>query len=384
MNTNPLLTAALLVPLVSCVASTPSSASSSSQQPVGALRTSQAPAAGAAQATPATAPLATPPSTSMFYDSLSPYGDWVEAAPYGWVWTPRDVAPGWRPYTDGAWNYCDDYGWVWVGAEPWAWAPYHYGRWYMDAQLGWAWAPGTEWGPAWVEWRRGPEYVGWAPLSPACGWGVGVGLRRGDVELGVDAWAFTSYADFGARSLREHLILAARNPTLIARSERIEDAYLREGHAFDRGLAPEWVEKHGGHGFARVALSDASRPGPVQRTDATHLAMYRARLQPAAADVRPLAEAARRGEHALSESEYAEFRSRETQRYEQFHQDELKRLQDLHAKELGQAQGEAAVRDLRAQHAAEIARLQAQHARELEILHSRQARQVQHIRRRAG
>ena len=26
--------------------------------------------------------------------------------------------------------------------------------------------PGDEWGPAWVDWRRGDDYVGWAPLPP--------------------------------------------------------------------------------------------------------------------------------------------------------------------------------------------------------------------------
>jgi hypothetical protein len=31
---------------------------------------------------------------------------------------------------------------------------------------GWGWVPGTMWGPAWVSWRSGGGYAGWAPLPP--------------------------------------------------------------------------------------------------------------------------------------------------------------------------------------------------------------------------
>jgi hypothetical protein len=48
---------------------------------------------------------------------------------------------------------------------------YHYGRWAFDPEYGWFWIPGDEWGPAWVDWRQGDDYVGWAPLPPD-GFGV--------------------------------------------------------------------------------------------------------------------------------------------------------------------------------------------------------------------
>jgi Family of unknown function (DUF6600) len=43
---------------------------------------------------------------------------------------------------------------------------YHYGRWVYDDELHWCWIPGEEWGPAWVQWRRGGDVVGWAALPP--------------------------------------------------------------------------------------------------------------------------------------------------------------------------------------------------------------------------
>ena len=48
----------------------------------------------------------------------------------------------------------------------WGWVVYHYGRWAFEPGIGWFWVPGEEWAPAWVNWRYGDEYVGWAPLPP--------------------------------------------------------------------------------------------------------------------------------------------------------------------------------------------------------------------------
>ena len=102
-------------------------------------------------------------SISFFYDSMAPYGNWVDYSPYGWCWAPAHVSYGWRPYSDGYWAYTD-YGWTWVSYEPWGWAAYHYGRWVDDPYYGWLWVPGTTWGPAWVAWRESDDWCGWAPL----------------------------------------------------------------------------------------------------------------------------------------------------------------------------------------------------------------------------
>jgi len=107
---------------------------------------------------------------SDFYEPLAPFGYWVQVPRYGWCWYPAYVDQGWRPYTNGHWLWSDD-GWYWASEEPWAWATYHYGRWTWDPYYGWLWVPGTEWAPAWVGWRDGDGYVGWAPLPPGCDFG---------------------------------------------------------------------------------------------------------------------------------------------------------------------------------------------------------------------
>jgi uncharacterized membrane protein YgcG len=111
---------------------------------------------------------------------LDDNGTWNEEPDYGNVWYPSQVAPGWAPYSYGAWNYVGPWGWTWVGYEPWGFAPYHYGRWAFIGSR-WGWCPGPVYarpfyGPAFVGWLGGPRFgvgfgfgagfgVGWFPLG---------------------------------------------------------------------------------------------------------------------------------------------------------------------------------------------------------------------------
>ncbi|HWC58084.1 MAG TPA: DUF6600 domain-containing protein [Verrucomicrobiae bacterium] len=149
-------------------------------------------------------------SYSYFYDSLAPYGNWVDIAGYGPCWQPTVVVvnPGWTPYSDrGHWAYTDC-GWCWVSDYSWGWAPFHYGRWFRNSHYGWCWAPDTVWGPAWVSWRYSDAYCGWAPLPPsACyrpgfgftyyGRSVGFGFTFG---LGASRFTFVSINHFHDRN----------------------------------------------------------------------------------------------------------------------------------------------------------------------------------------
>ena len=121
-------------------------------------------------------------SFQTFYDSLASQGSWVQTDDYGYVWQPSVDDPQWAPYTNGHWVYSDD-GWTWVSDEPWGWATYHYGRWVDIDGTGWCWVPGYTWAPAWVSWRYGGGYCGWAPLPPDSL--VGVDYSNGDTDYGV-------------------------------------------------------------------------------------------------------------------------------------------------------------------------------------------------------
>jgi uncharacterized protein DUF6600 len=128
-------------------------------------------AAAAAPAALAPPPRADAPHASAELEAaLAAHGEWLTSRAHGRAWRPRGVPAGWRPYLHGEWTWSAD-GWLWTTDEPWGEATYHYGRWAWDAELGWCWVPGGTWAPAWVAWRYGGGFAGWAPLFP-----------------GVDAW----------------------------------------------------------------------------------------------------------------------------------------------------------------------------------------------------
>jgi len=94
-------------------------------------------------------------SVTDFYDTLSPYGTWIDIEGYGRCWQPTIVVsePAWQPYCDrGHWVY-SDCGWYWASDYSWG-LTFHYGRWFRHSRWGWCWVPDTTWGPSWVSWRN--------------------------------------------------------------------------------------------------------------------------------------------------------------------------------------------------------------------------------------
>jgi hypothetical protein len=123
-------------------------------------------------------------SYNDFYENLAPYGQWIDDPQYGYVWSPNEDG-SFRPYyTNGHW-VMTDYGNTWVSDYPWGWACFHYGRWTYDPYYGWLWIPGSNWGPAWVSWRYGDGYYGWAPLGPGYEFST-----YGDYACPNDWWVF--------------------------------------------------------------------------------------------------------------------------------------------------------------------------------------------------
>jgi hypothetical protein len=145
-------------------------------------------------------------TVNYFYDTLTPYGRWVDVAGYGRCWRPTVVvsSPGWQPYCDdGHWVYTDC-GWYWISGYSWGWATFHYGRWFQIPRYGWCWWPETTWAPSWVCWRYDRDYCGWAPLPPHAIYQPGVGFlydgRRVSAGfnfgLGVGVFTFVATRDF--------------------------------------------------------------------------------------------------------------------------------------------------------------------------------------------
>ncbi len=152
---------------------------------------------------------APPETVNYFYDSLAPYGTWIDIDGYGRCWRPTVVATysGWQPYrNNGRWVWTDA-GWYWYSDYSWGWAPFHYGRWFSHPRWGWCWVPGSVWGPSWVSWRYSDDYCGWAPLPPAAYYSPSIGFTYYgrscgsgfSFGLGWNSFTFVSYHNFHSR-----------------------------------------------------------------------------------------------------------------------------------------------------------------------------------------
>lgn len=179
-----------------------------------------------------------------FREPLEPFGDWIESADYGAVWSPNssDIDDGWAPYTNGSWGH-SDYGWSWVSSEPFGWACYHYGRWIRLGGRGWCWVPGPDWAPAWVSWRTCDSHIAWAPLPPSARWNHGLGIGSwvdAYCGIGPSSYCFVERANFGAPDCRRVLVDRKNNVDLIRRSKNVtrlssSDRFVHNhGPDFDR------------------------------------------------------------------------------------------------------------------------------------------------------
>jgi hypothetical protein len=211
----------------------------------------------------------------VFYDDLSPYGEWVDNPDYGYVWVP-DVAPGFTPYgTNGYWVFTDA-GWTWVSNYAWGWAPFHYGRWYYDPVYGPVWVPGDEWGPGWVTWRRSEGYYGWAPIEP--GISISVAYSSG-YQVPNDRWRFVRDRDFGRTNINNYYVKPSGNTTIINNSVIINNVHIdnRSKNSYNAGPARNEVQTRSGRRIAPVVLKEGTRPGQNMRNG--QLQIYRPQVQ---------------------------------------------------------------------------------------------------------
>jgi hypothetical protein len=200
-------------------------------------------------------------SFQAFYSSLSPYGEWITVGDYGMCWRPVGMPIGWRPYVDGHWIWTE-YGWTWVSDYEWGWAPFHYGRWAFDAEYGWVWMPGYVWAPAWVEWRWGEGYVGWAPMPPGFHYRVDVvvGPDYNDFGVGMASWNFVRAEEIGRT--RYGYVERQAVPRVIGRTRNVTEFRFTSNGVYNTGLPREQVERVARHRIETVNVvhtTDAGR-----------------------------------------------------------------------------------------------------------------------------
>jgi hypothetical protein len=229
-------------------------------------------------------------SIDTFEDELAPHGRWIDTPEYGRVWIPN-VGEDFQPYaTNGRW-VVTSYGNTWVSDYEWGWAPFHYGRWYRHDSYGWAWVPGRVWGPAWVSWRSGGGYYGWAPLSPS----VSI-----NINLPAFFWTFvpqtyiTSYRVYDHCVPRTQVVNVYQNTTIVRNNYRINN------RTYVYGPRRQEIEQVTNRRVEVYQVNRSQRPGR-STIDGQRVSIYR-----------PESKVSRRGEN--SEYRYGSNDSRRTYR----------------------------------------------------------------------
>jgi hypothetical protein len=203
-----------------------------------------------------------------FYEPLAEHGYWVDIAHHGRCWRPSYVASDWRPYCDGYWTWTDD-GWFWVSYEPFGWAAYHYGRWTYDSYHGWVWVPDTVWGPSWVSWREGGDYIGWAPLSPGCDFGPDGFILGARVVIEPRWFVYVQHRRFCEPVHRRTVII--NNTTIINQTVNITKIRRVNNTVINDGPNVELVRRSTGQKFHPTPVRDiwaGKVPPPAARPTA--------------------------------------------------------------------------------------------------------------------
>jgi Family of unknown function (DUF6600) len=208
-------------------------------------------------------------SIDFFYDNIGDGGSWVEVGDYGYCWQPSVAVSNrsWRPYSDGYWAYTD-VGWTWVSYEDFGWATYHYGRWIRLRGRGWVWVPGREWGPAWVSWRTGGDYVGWAPLPPRRAgeyWDESPITTRVDIDfdIGPAYYNFIDVRYIGEPVLRERIFAADQNVTYITRTVNVTNITYTNSTVYNYGPDYDTVNRYSTRPVQRLSLQRETNVDPA-------------------------------------------------------------------------------------------------------------------------
>jgi hypothetical protein len=144
-----------------------------------------------------------------------------------------------------------------VSDYEWGDVPYHYGTWFDDPRFGWVWVPGYTWAPAWVVFRTGPDYIGWAPVSPR--FYVG-----GSWSYGAPASPFVFVptrhfceARVGRYVVPERQVRSIYGETRVANTLVVENNVV-----VNRGPDPRVIERASGRRLIQVPIESVPRAAP--------------------------------------------------------------------------------------------------------------------------
>jgi hypothetical protein len=196
------------------------------------------------------------------------------------------VGPDFVPYTNGHWVYTE-LGWSWESAYDWGWAPFHYGNWVWSEGGYWGWVPGRVWAPAWVSWRYGGGYVGWAPIAP-------YGHRTVIVEPRHYSYVEVGGFQSGGNYRRDVIVTGPRAERIHGQTSELASASYVGGHAVvpvHAGPSPTVIGHASGHAVVPVQSSSLHSLSPPANQRGVHYSGGASAGHPFAARPMPQAEA---------------------------------------------------------------------------------------------
>ena len=120
--------------------------------------------------------------------------------------------------------------------------------------------PDTQWGPAWVTWRSGGNYYGWAPMEPGISISVAFG---GTYQAPVTRWVFVKNRDLDRPNVHNYSVNQTNNVTIINNTRVIQNT--RQGGqrnvTYVTGPDRDEVQKIKGRPINQVIVQDYDRPG---------------------------------------------------------------------------------------------------------------------------
>src|SRR5262249_49228579 len=113
----------------------------------------------------------------------------------------------------------------------------------------WVWVPAVQWAPAWVTWREGGGYIGWAPLPPEPRPGIVI-----DVTVRPAAFCFVEESHMHDRVRPTTVII--NNNTIINKTVNITKTKIVNNVVINDGPRVDVIEHASGRGIQKVSVND--------------------------------------------------------------------------------------------------------------------------------
>jgi hypothetical protein len=129
--------------------------------------------------------------------------------------------------------------------------------------------PGRDWGPAWVSWRTGGDYVGWAPLPPRRAGDIFVDFTPInsqvdiDFDIGPATYNFIDVRYIGEPVLRERIFATDQNVTYITKTVNVTNITYTNSTVYNYGPDYNILSRYSSRPIQRLSLQRETTVDPA-------------------------------------------------------------------------------------------------------------------------